>query len=169
MPSFKSMDEMHAYIDSQMAKSVQKDVVKSVSQKIKKLLEDWVMSTVYENSHYAYERTFEFLDSITIGNVTTAKGVTSCEIYFDADKINQTLSKNTKWNSHMSVYGYKNDESNGQPINEMIPYYLEYGTESPVYSHDENKFLESTRKELERGYFADLVKDYLRSNGINVL
>ena len=73
---------------------------------------------------------------------------------------------NPNWSQHASVYNYEIDEKYNEPINEMIPYYMNYGTDSPVFSHQPALFLEETIKSLNSGLLRSELIKFLKQRGI---
>lgn len=162
MPKFSSLKDLNKFVEKNI-----EIVANQLGEIVEKELIFWLKETVYKDSPFEYHRTFELLNSITIGDLKKDKNKISCSVYFDSSKINQTLATNS-WNHHMSVFGYKEDKKYNEPINEMIPYYLNYGTDSPIYSHDEHLFLEKTIESLNDGKLRKKMIEYLSEKGIVV-
>ena len=156
---FNSLKDMNKYVNSQM-----KEIVNTqLSEKILLTLRDFVESTVYANEPSQYERTYQLLNSLIVGETKSVGNLIACSVYFDSSKISQTKADNG-WNQHMSVYGYTN--YNGEPINEMLPYWLNYGTDSPIYSHEDHQFLEKTIESLNNGSLRQELIKFLKQRGI---
>jgi hypothetical protein len=154
---FKSLEALEAYARRQM-----EDIAKTkLNKKITRLLREYTTARVYHaRTPVDYRRTYEFLNSITAGDVISNGNSISCSIYFDPDKMRQIDG------SHMSIYGYTQDRKFNAPINEMLPYYLNYGTESPVFSFPKANFLEETYRVLNAGSFRRELITFLKQRGI---
>ena len=154
---FKSLAELNAYAKKQMENIART----KLNDKIIKLLREYVIAKVYHARFPVdYKRTYELLNSITASDIKSDGNGFSCSIYFDADKINQSPH-----GVHMSIYGYEIDKKYNEPINEMLPYYLNYGTDSPVFSFPEANFLEETYKHLNNGSFRQELIAVLKQRG----
>lgn len=164
MPVFNSMSDMLKYVQNEIA-IVSKN---ELGERIKKELAAFVFKKVYFYPAYEYDRTFDLINSITIGDVKEEDGGISCSVYFDSDKIIPTQSDN-KWQQHRSVFNYDEDIKYSESISDMIPYYLEYGTQSPIYSHPAHGFMEATIRSLNKGLFKREIKKILKSRGYEVL
>lgn len=156
---FNSLKDMNKYVNSQM-KEIAQD---QLAEKILLTLRDFVESTVYANEPNQYERTYQLLNSLTIGKAKAIGTIITCSVYFDADKITQSIATN-RWNQHMSIYGY--ERRGGEPINELIPYFLNDGTDSPIYSHESHDFVEKTIESLNNGSLRQELIKFLKQRGI---
>ena len=159
---FKSLKDMQNYIASQMKEVAKKELSKVVFTELKKFVKQNVYSA-YNPSQY--DRTYQLLNSVTIGELESSGKSIVCSVYFDPNKIKPAFADNF-WNQHRSVFDYDTDKKHNAPINEMIPYYMNYGTDSPVYSHDETLFLEETIKSLNSGLLRSELIKFLKQRGI---
>ena len=159
---FKSFESLKKYVASQVADTARKNLNKVVLEELKKFVKLLVYSR-YNPSQY--DRTYQLLNSVTIGDVIEDGKHITCSVYFDPNKIKPAFADNF-WNQHRSVFDYDTDKKHNSPINEMIPYYINYGTSSPVYSHDETLFLEETIKSLNSGLLRSELIKFLKQRGI---
>lgn len=162
MATFKSFKALNSHVDNKVALIAQKQM----GEYVRSVLRQWVVNTVYADTPNQYDRTYDFLNSLTIDSVSKVGNITSCSVYFDSSKI-KPHEVDGWWNQHMSVFGYYQDKINSEPINEMLPYYLNYGTDSPIYSHEPSEFIEKAFKELNNGSFKRKMIAYLATQGIN--
>jgi len=159
MPDFKDIKSMYTYMKQQIAKGMQDDVARHVRDTIQKYL----LSTVYANDQVMYERTYEVLRALTIGNVITNGNEISVKIYIDADKIIPRNGAEGMWGIHQSF--------DGSPYNVELPFLLEYGNQkfNPYYNTPAFEYMKLSKEELEqtKGHMLKLI-GYLRTKGIKV-
>ena len=158
---FNSLKELNAYAKNQM-RIIAKTKLNYI---VMEALREFVMKKVYQDHiPLEYVRTYDLINSITIGKTINDGNIITASIYFDSSKI----IPNTQdfWSQHASVYDYNIDKKYNEPINEMIPYYINYGTDSPVYSHEETLFLEETIKSLNSGLLRSELIKFLKQRGI---
>lgn len=181
MPEFRNMEQVEAYLKTKMDL-----VMKLVGEKVSKVLREYVKKNWYEeHSPSSYFRTMDFLNSITVGNVTSVGNSYQVEIYFDPDKIepmmwqeyaNPTVHdefdrssyKNQYFNAHMSLGG--SETWQGKPISEQLPFWLEYGQNSRVHAYGGGHFVRDTKKFLEEtNYHLKEIQKLLKTHGIDVV
>lgn len=125
MKTFKNLDEALAYLESSV--SVNLEVI---GENIKEILRKNVEKLwygVYTPSHYT--RTHEYINSITVTKANKVGEGYEVMIYFDTDKINpHGPAKEGEWPRHQSIIG-------GDDVSKMIPHWIEYGQNSPLYSY----------------------------------
>lgn len=157
MPNFNNWNSLFSYIKKETAKGFQDDMARHVRDTIQKYL----LSTVYANNHDVYERTFEVLRALTVGNVVINGDEISVKIYIDADKIIPRSGAEGMWGIHQSF--------DGSPYNEELPFLLEYGNKkyNPYYNTPSFKYMQLSKEELEqtKGHMI-ILKAYLRTKGI---
>ena len=165
MAQFNSLAQLNTYV----RKQVELAIVSKVNIEVASLLRDYVKANVYDSySPEYYERTYQLLDSITVGEVVNSGNKIICSIFFDANKIQQ-INMGGFGNKHMSVYGYTDDRNNN-PINQMIPYYMNYGTTgSWIHNHQPSNFLEDTIQKMKSGFLREELVKALKTRGITVL
>lgn len=157
MPDFKDLKSLEAYIQKNIANAMQDDVARHVRNTINKYL----LSTVYANNQTTYERTYEVLKALTVGNIVTNGNEIYVNIYIDADKIIPRDGREGMWGIHQSF--------DGSPYNEELPFLLEYGNKkhNPYYNTPSFEYMKLSKEELEatKGHMLKL-KGYLLAKGI---
>ena len=149
---------MFLYIEKQTLKAMQDDVARYVADIIQKYL----LSTVYDNPHDEYERTYEVLRALTIDKAIKKGNEISVRIFIDPDKI-IPRSNEGMWGSHQSF--------DGSPYNEELPFLLEYGNKkfNPYYNTPAFGFMQLTEDELNKTKLhMEKLIGYLKTKGINV-
>lgn len=107
-----------------------------------------------------YERTYELLDSVTIGNIKVGYKYVTFEIFMDTSKISP-YEQNT-WNAHANM-GYTQDTS------DYIPLWIEEGTEGSLWDRKgANYMLHSYRELGEAGGVAQDLYRALKRRGWQV-
>lgn len=133
MPECRSVDELNSYVRlyvlrviQDIADEVREDVYKDVRQEYNDSIRRISLSN--KDEYFQYEHTFDVLESISQPKAKLVGKTIEVEIYYDSSKITPFLNKNNYWNSHMDII--QQTTWNGASIPEMIPVWLERGTES---------------------------------------
>lgn len=159
MPEFKTLKDLFAYAEKQMAKGLE-----DVGREARELLQEYVLNTVYANNQSTYDRTYQFLRAITISNPSKVGDYWQISLYIDPDKITP-IEMNVKegvWNKHMSM--------DSSPFNEGLPFVLEYGAEgSPYYNSPAYGYMGMTVDEIKRSQMhIKALIGYMKTKGINI-
>jgi hypothetical protein len=106
--------------------------IPEVMLKIKGVLKDYIWTHWYNRvgfSPAAYTRTYDYINSIEISRVEKrGDGQISAKIYFNTDKIRPLPPAfRGEWGQHMGL--------SGQDVSAAIPYFIEHGNRSPIYSY----------------------------------
>lgn len=123
--------------------------------------------TVYIMKHFyntysptMYERTFDFIKSVSKTDARVIRGTVSCLIYFDTEKIRPKYYGPWLPNPHMSFYG--------ETVSESIPRWIELGNKYIIgRSGRPLGSMEATARMLEKN-FHNMVAKYLRKQGLNI-
>lgn len=104
-----------------------------VMQKIKVVLVDYIMTNWYNRIGFSplnYTRTYDYVNSIDISKVEMrGDGKISASIFFDTDKMRPLPPAFPgEWGIHQGL--------SGQDVSAAIPYFIEYGNNSPLYSYE---------------------------------
>jgi len=113
MPDFTSLDKMFDYIEKSVSKTLPQagEIAKGLVQHI--IWEKLYSSYMPTN----YKRTYDFVSSIKIGNITKINGNYSVPIYYDTSLIIPEETDPGDWNIHMDI--------DGNSRSYELPYYLE--------------------------------------------
>lgn len=94
-------------IIKQIEKQLNKQLMQAmdrVGHKVMLELADYVWENWYmKNNPTEYNRTFEFLESITKTKARFINGVCEVQVYFDNNKIKPYYDEDSMWNQHMSL------------------------------------------------------------------
>lgn len=131
MPECRSVKELNDYIGAYMVRVIQ-DIADQVRDDVYRDVRDEINDSIRRqsaksNQFYAYEHTWDVLESICKPQAKYESGRVEVEIYYDTDEINAKYNKESFWNSHMDVNG--GTSWGGQSIPELMPIWLELGTE----------------------------------------
>lgn len=150
MPIFKNVSQLQAYIKQESIKALQNEV----GEKIKEILQKHVNENLYDAySEGVYKRTYELVNSVTVG-VTNDRGNTiELEVYFDPYKMN-----------HTSLFG---SEKLGISIGERV-YIAQWVNDGFTWNRPEVGYLESAIEELLSGAKPHIktYMDSMKSKGI---
>ncbi|EPC8410984.1 hypothetical protein CN553_12480 [Bacillus cereus] len=164
MRKFDSVSALHAHLKRSIIDTIQNQItnicIKVVQENVKKNVYD----TYMPKGEYAYDRTFELLNSVTIDNLKIGTKFATFEIIMDTDKIN-AYNRNgafggVGWNAHADV-SYTEDTS------EYIPMWIEEGTSGSLWDRDGAHYMEKSYHKLD----ADIPKELamaLRREGWDV-
>ena len=150
---FKSLKDLEKYIRGKVETALEENVSKKVIDK----LEENAQSLVYDvYTPTEYDRRYSFLrDEL----YQTKKKKWRVEIK-PVVEFNQTYATSNKGNDLAGLVNY------GDGWNGHI-YEYKYPHGAPPYNRP-RPFLDMTHEELSNGYYAELLKDALQSNGLNV-
>ena len=151
----KTYPQLFAALEKRIELALQK-----VAEKVEEIITQYVMDNLYQDYEPTnYLRTYDYINSLTVGKVKKNGNNYQVQIYFDADKI-RPVWRDGEWNAHMSWDG-KND-------NDLLPLFIEEGVENSLYDRDGIYTMENTKKIIEdtRFHLSELSR-ILRQQGIN--
>jgi hypothetical protein len=159
---FNNLDALYKYLENDIVFSLG-----MVAEDIKKILRDYIEENVYKAySPYEYDRTYELLNCLDISPIKKIGDIYSFSIFFNTDKIGM-YNTDDRWNQHKSVFGY--ETWHGMPINELIPWFIENGTENSVWDRKGIYSIEYVKERLEKtDEHLKMIKKILKSKGYNV-
>lgn len=163
MPTFRDLYSLMKHIENNIEKTLP-DVARLVEVKLR----NYVMEHLYNASKPSqYQRTYQFITALTVGNIKKISNGYSVALYFDPKKIEPFEVKDSYWNQHMSIDG--STEYKGKSISEWLIEWIEYGEDSPKYSRDGIYMFENTFKEMEETrQHVIKMKNELRKLGFDV-
>ena len=121
--------------------------IPEVMQKIKEVLADYIWTNWYNRigfSPSAYTRTYDYINSIDISRVERrGDGQISASIFFDTSKIRPLPPAFPgEWGIHQGL--------SGQDVSAAIPYFIEYGNASSLYSYSGVAPVSNTKKIVQQ-------------------
>lgn len=124
--------QTHNSIES-LLNQIKKDMrpsLRQVGERIRTELRQYVLENWYNSRPTTefYDRTMQLINSITVSQIIETGNTMNIQVYFDSSKIIATVTEDGKWNQHASIHG--------EDVSESIPYYIEEGNKSPLYSYD---------------------------------
>lgn len=161
--TFKNLDGLFKYVEKNLRLTLN-----DVALLVEKEMKEYIMKKLYQSYNpKEYHRSYDYINSLTVGKVVQVGTSFNVEVYFDPKKIKQEEVHDSAWNRHMSVDG--NTEWNGTPINELIPYFIEYGTNGSLWDREGINVTTETIRELEdTKKHLEVIKNVLKQRGINV-
>jgi len=154
MPIFvRNKKELQAYLNDKLIKAM--DRVGNTALQHMKTFVDKQMQERVSNQSGLYDRTYEYLESIEKINAKLDKitGVVSLIIHYNTDNIQPYIILPTTglWNKHADFDG--NSTAN------LIPLFLEEGTNNPYYSHEPVGGIINLKEWVEDNFRYELKKE----------
>lgn len=155
---------------SSLQKQLKGDIIEAVQNEVAdiaiKTVQDHLESTVYQaykpQGEYGYDRTFELLNSVTVGNLKVGTKYVYFDIFMDTEKIGSYVKDNNyEWNQHASV--------DPMDVSEYIPLWVEEGTSGSLWDREGAHYMEQSWIELDSGKLAQEFADRLRQKGWRVI
>jgi len=148
MPEFKDLNSLLNYIEANIPVNLEK-----IGEEVKNILKDNIEKLWYGRNYTPtnYTRTREYINSLQCSNAKKIGGGYQVEIYFATDLILPHSSDNGEWGQHESIHG--------EDVSVAIPYYIEYGNNSSLFSYDGVQPVQHTKEWLND---ADYVKKRMR-------
>lgn len=130
MPIFvRNKKELQNYLNDKLIKAMDR-VGETALKHMKTFVDKQMQERVSEQSGL-YDRTYEYLQSIEKINAKLDKttGIVSVAIHYNTDKIHPyiIMDETGLWNKHADF--------EGNSVANLIPLFLEMGTDNPYYSH----------------------------------
>lgn len=157
---------------SELQKRLKDSIVNAVQSKVAEIcyrvVRDNLIERVYWNyipqGESSYDRTYELMDSITVGNVSIGTKNVYFEIFMDTDKIHPYETDSGEWNQHQSM------GTNSYDTSEYIPMWVEEGTEGSLWDREGAHYMEQSWIELSSGSqsIVKALAKALKSEGWNV-
>lgn len=162
MPEFKSLKELNDYIEKQYLVQF----LEKIGNEIKGWLKNNVRLLWYERDFTPthYTRTMELIECISVRPVKkNADGSYQTEVFFDTDKMHTYPASDGEWSKHESI-------TSGTDVRLMIPAFVEFGENSPLFSYEGVHPVETTKEEIiSDGYIINRMKELLESKGIKCI
>lgn len=151
--SGKSFEEIEAkmmtLITAEVYRAMQKVTI-DVYNILKDKTFQWYMEYTPDPDDGGYERTFQFFDSLTMGNVIASSNGIDVEIYFDTNKL---------------VTNYSKRQHNEK---DRLPWIIEEGWDQNMRGGRGAYILRDTINELKSGKLNDMFRKYMKGSGITV-
>ncbi|MCY8228696.1 hypothetical protein MOC30_13995 [Bacillus spizizenii] len=158
----KTVSSLQGQLRSDIIESIQNDVADVAIKTVQEHLNQSVYQAYIPKGEYAYDRTFELLNSVTVGNVKMGNKFVYFDIFMDTEKIGSYVKEgNAEWNQHASV--------EGMDVSEYIPLWTEEGTDGSLWDREGAHYMEQSWIELDSGKLAHEFANRLRQKGWNVV
>ncbi len=140
-------------------------LVKEIGEHIKDMLRKNVDELWYKRGYTPthYTRTFQLINSITVTDVKKVPEGYQVVIFFDPDKIHpHPPAKPREWPRHQSV-------TDGADVSFYIPWWVEFGQKSPLFSYEGVHAMEKTKEEvIDDEWIKQRIKEVLGVRGFIV-
>ena len=171
MPQFSSISELNAYINvvvQEILDKISSDVEERVFNLVKERLYDPPGRNMGGYTGAYYDTTYDFLTSVTRAEPKFSDGKIEVEIYYDSNKIMpQYRSEEEYWNVHMDTDEQVEDIWNGMSIPELLPLWMEYGTNKGLAPRNGIHVMQDVYNDLKKTYKSEFIKE-LKKYGIKV-
>jgi len=138
MPSFSNKKELEDFMNATILKVALIDIAKQVEV----LIRDYIKKNLYDTYEPKnYVRSYDYINSLTIGKVKPDGNGFSIRLYFDANKIKPQEMERGLWNRHMT--------QKGVPTNEFIADWIENGATDSEHARKPIHVMANIKKELE--------------------
>lgn len=154
----------------QYAERHMKFALEEVAKIVEEEIKDYIKHNLYDAySPTHYTRTYDYINSLTVGKVKKEGSGYTIEIFFDTDKIYpQPPDGVGRWSRHSSITSYNNGGS-GDDVSDMIPIWIEYGTSGSLWDRDGIYSMENTKKIMEQTkYHLHEIKKVLEKRGFKI-
>lgn len=133
------------------------DAVMSCAKIAEIKLKDDIMSKLYnEYNPKEYQRTYDFLESVSLKPIVGKKNTINVMIYYDTSKIIPNFVEDN-WNQHEDIWGID--------VHEFIPLWLEFGTKNSLWDREGIYAMEGLEIYL-RDRYKDMLKKELERKGL---
>lgn len=148
--------------------------VKIALEEVAKVVEEEIKNYVMKNLYNAYEpthytRTYDYINSLTVRKARKEGNGYTVEIFFDTDKIYpRAPDEKGRWSRHSSITSY-NKGRTPDDVSDMIPVWIEYGTNGSLWDRDGIYTMENTKKIMEQTkYHLHEIKKILEKRGFKI-
>lgn len=156
--SHKTVSSLQAQLKVDLLSSIDHQIREVCTRVVQKHIQERVYDTYTPDASnpLSYDRTFELYNSVSVGNVNIGTKYVTFEIFMDTEQIGAYVTEGEQWNQHASV----RDED----VSEMIPYWIENGTEGSLWDRAPADYMEQSHVEL-MGNLAQEFANALRVKG----
>jgi hypothetical protein len=160
---FKNYNDLIKHLENNILIDLQK-----IGEEVKGILRNNVRVLFYERNGISwtpenYTRTYELINSLKTTSAKKTGNKYEISVYFDDDEINP-YKVDGEWSSHESVV-------TGTDISKNLPFYMEYGNQSPLYSYKPTSPpVQTTIDDIKSdNYIKERLKELLEMQGYKVI
>jgi hypothetical protein len=160
---FRDLNSLYKHLENSILLDVQK-----IGEEVKNVLRNNVRVLFYERNGMNwtpedYTRTYELIDSISVSPIKKIGNKYEVSVYFDDEKIHPYKVAG-EWSAHESVV-------TGENISQNLPFYMEYGNQSSLYSYSpDSPPVQTTIEDLKSDdYIKERLKELLKMQGYKVI
>jgi hypothetical protein len=167
MAYVKTIQDLNFVLTKDIVKPILEEIAKDVANLLTRYVEKhWYIKRMSILQGY-YDRTYEFLDSITTTEVIQKGNKLSITIYFDYNKMSQTLGGYGMFGSRTNITNNATSYQ-GKSLSEWLVLWIEEGQDSSIYSMEGIHMFENMSKYLDKkilGIFKNKLTKYgVKSN-----
>jgi len=157
---FATVSALQGHLKTTIMEAIQNKIAEICMRVVRDKLLETVYHKYIPQGDLAYDRTYELMDSVTVGNFQMGYKYATFEIFMDTNKINPYSTGEGEWNQHADM-GYEQD------VSEYIPLWVEEGTEGSLWDREGAHYMEKSHYELEGSLHQALARE-LRGEGWDV-
>ena len=135
----QTVSSLQAYLKESIVDGIENEVKSIAMRTIRRYIHQNVYQR-YSPAEGGYERTYELVDSITLGNINVGTKYITFDVFMDTSKINPYEQKS--WNAHANA-DYTQDTS------DYIPLWIEEGTDGSLWDRDGAYYMQDSVRELD--------------------
>lgn len=147
-------------------------ILEAIAKEVESLLRENTQTLWYDShEHEFYNRTMEFLNSITSSKVETEGEFLKIRIFFDAEKMNSlVLNDKSVFNSRANVSKKWGEQTKweGIPLAELLVEFIEEGQKSKIHPYDGVHMIAKTRDDIQRENLIQKVAQMFGAFGIGI-
>lgn len=166
MKTFSSVSALNDYL-VEVINEVINDIAEEIETDLREKVREAYISTIgNKDDYFKYTPTYEFLNSITRPRAEVKNGEINIEIYFDPSKMTPKFREDEYWNAHMGMSGQEDDVWNGMSVPELLPFWIEYGTQNGMYRREEADSVGKVFRLYEQIFSQLIIKELKKRYGI---
>lgn len=165
---FKTVSDLQGHLKSSIKEAIETEIKMACIEVVQAFLDEKVYKNPMagyvpkSNSEWAYDRTEELKESVTVGNFKMGTKYATFEIFMDTEKIHPYETDEGEWNQHANL-DFSEDTS------EYIPMWIEDGTHGSLWDWRPAQYMYSSYKELgDNKLLAKMLAHALRQRGWDV-
>ncbi|HDX9663345.1 TPA: hypothetical protein ROX91_002044 [Bacillus cereus] len=153
--TFKDVSALQVQLKRDIYQSIQGQIADMCNKVVKEMVQKRIYDAYIPSGEYAYERTDELKNSVTIGNFKLGTKYATFEIYMDSEKISPNETGEDYWNQHADV-DYEQD------VSEYIPQWVEEGTSGSLWDRKGAHYMEQSAISLDNSLYRELANELSR-------
>ncbi len=157
---FKTVSSLQSHLKSSILEAIENKIVAICIDIVQKNIQEKVYDAYIPDGD-SYDRTFDLINSVTVGNLKIGTKYATFEIFMDTEKITPQIRNGVHdyggWNAHADMHSID--------VSEYIPLWIEEGTSGSLWDREGAHYMQASHYELSGGQMAQELADRLRQQG----